>query len=107
MDFADPRAGVKVYIQSRKNGMTMSEKPKVLVKFFASARDTVGEKDLKMEIKKNSKVEDVMENLFEEYPDLQEMEDHLLISVNKDRTGKDEILKDGDEIAVMPPVTGG
>jgi len=85
----------------------MSEKPKVLVKFFASARDIVGKKDLEMEIKKNCKVGDVMENLFEKYPDLQEMEDHLLISVNKDRTGKDEILKDGDEIAVMPPVTGG
>jgi len=85
----------------------MSEKPKVLVKFFASARDSVGKKNLEMEIKKNCKVGDVMENLFEEYPGLQEMEDHLLISVNKDRTGKDEILKDGDEIAVMPPVTGG
>ncbi|MFW5945303.1 MAG: MoaD/ThiS family protein [Candidatus Natronoplasma sp.] len=85
----------------------MSEKPKVLVKFFASARDIVGKKDLEMEIKKNWKVRDVMEDLFQEYPDLQEMEDHLLISVNKDRTGREEILKNGDEIAVMPPVTGG
>jgi len=85
----------------------MSEKSKVLVKFFASARDIVGKKDLKMEIEKNCRVKDVMENIFKEYPELKKLEDQLLISVNKDRTAKDEILKDGDEIAVMPPVTGG
>ncbi|MEF8835904.1 MAG: molybdopterin converting factor subunit 1 [Candidatus Thermoplasmatota archaeon] len=85
----------------------MSEKSEVLVKFFASARDIVGKKNLEMEIEKDSKVGDVMENLFKEYPELEGMEDQLLISVNKDRTEKDEILKDGDEIAVMPPVTGG
>jgi len=99
--------GVKVYIRSRKNRMTMSNKSEVLVKFFASARDIVGKKDIQMEIKKDCKVEDVMANIFEEYPELKEMEDQLLISVNKDRTDKKEILKDGDEIAVMPPVTGG
>ncbi len=85
----------------------MSEKSEVLVKFFASARDIVGKKDLEMEIENNSKVEDVMETIFKEYPELEEMEDQLLISVNKDRTEKNELLKDGDEIAVMPPVTGG
>jgi len=85
----------------------MSNKSEVLVKFFASARDIVGKKDIQMEIKKDCKVEDVMANIFEEYPELKEMEDQLLISVNKDRTDKKEILKDGDEIAVMPPVTGG
>jgi len=85
----------------------MSNKSEVLVKFFASARDIVGKKDIQMEIEKDSKVEDVMKNIFEDYPELQEMQDQLLISVNKDKTDKNEILKDGDEIAVMPPVTGG
>ena len=85
----------------------MSDKSEVLVKFFASARDIVGKKDLQMEIEKDSKVEDIMDDIFEKYPDLKDMEDQLLISVNKDRTDKGEILKDGDEIAVMPPVTGG
>jgi len=87
--------------------MTMSDKSEVLVKFFASARDIVGKKDIEMEIEKNCKVEDIMESIFEEYPELKDMKDQLLISVNKDRTDKNEILKDGDEIAVMPPVTGG
>ncbi|MBS3790749.1 MAG: molybdopterin converting factor subunit 1 [Candidatus Thermoplasmatota archaeon] len=85
----------------------MSEESEVLVKFFASARDIVGKKDLKMEIQQNWKVEDVLETIFKKYPELEEMEDQLLISVNKDRTKKNEVLKDGDEIAVMPPVTGG
>ncbi len=85
----------------------MSAKLEVIVKFFASARDIVGEKDLTVELDKESKVDDLMEQLYDQYPDLEDMKEQLLISVNKDRTDKDENLKDGDEIAVMPPVTGG
>ncbi len=85
----------------------MSGKLEVIVKFFASARDVVGEKDLTIELEKESKVDDLMSHLYDRYPDLEEMKEQLLISVNKDRTDKDEPLKDGDEIAVMPPVTGG
>lgn len=85
----------------------MSGKSEVIVKFFASARDTVGQKDLTIELERNSKVEDLMNHLYQRYPELEEMKEQLLISVNKDRTSKDETLKDGDEVAVMPPVTGG
>ncbi len=85
----------------------MSGEVEVLVKFFASARDAVGKKNLEMKIERGSRVRDIMESLFNDHPELKDMEDQLLISVNKDRTGKEEELKDGDEIAVMPPVTGG
>ncbi len=85
----------------------MSSEVEITVKFFASARDAVGDKNLKMSLKKGSKVDDIMKSLFEDYPELEEMKDQLLISVNKDRTGKDEKLQDGDEVAIMPPVTGG
>lgn len=77
------------------------------MKFFASARDVVGEKDLTIELDKESKVDDLMQHLYDEYPDLEERKEHLLVSINKDRTDKDEPLKDGDEVAIMPPVTGG
>lgn len=85
----------------------MSEKIEVKVKFFASARQTVGKKDIDVGLEKNSKVEDLMDHLYEKYPELEDMKDHLLISVNKDRSDKSDPLKEGDEIAVMPPVTGG
>ncbi len=85
----------------------MSKELEVKVKFFASARQAVGEKDIDITIKTNSRVEDLMEIIYERYPELKEMEDHLLVSVNKDRSDKKDPLKDGDEIAVMPPVTGG
>lgn len=85
----------------------MSGEFEVIVKFFASARDIVGEKNLTIELDRESKVDDLMKHLYDRYPELENMKEQLLISVNKDRTNKDEPLKDGDEIAVMPPVTGG
>ncbi|MFP3872257.1 MAG: MoaD/ThiS family protein [Candidatus Natronoplasma sp.] len=85
----------------------MSKKIEVLVKFFATVRQTVGKKDMKMELKRGTRVEDMVQRLIDEYPDLKEIEDILIVSVNKDKASDDYILKEGDEVAVMPPVTGG
>ena len=36
-----------------------------------------------------------------------ELLDNLLVAVNQEYTSADTLLKDGDEIAFFPPVTGG
>ncbi|MEF8875046.1 MAG: molybdopterin converting factor subunit 1 [Candidatus Thermoplasmatota archaeon] len=85
----------------------MSGDIEILVKFFAMVRQTVGKKDMTMEIKKGTKVEELVDELIEDYPDLEEIRDILIVSVNKSRADDDRILEEGDEVAIMPPVTGG
>jgi len=85
----------------------MSEKVEVLVKFFAMARQAVGQKDMTVQVERRTKVKDLLDRLIEENPELDEMRDILLVSVNKERADKDHPLKEGDEVAIMPPVTGG
>jgi len=85
----------------------MDSEIKVRVKFFASAREIVGHREVEMRIKKGTKANDLLEILIKRYPDLNDLKDQLILAVNK-QTGKaDKNLKDGDEIAVLPPVTGG
>ncbi len=85
----------------------MTEKVEVLVKFFAMARQAVGQKDMEIQVERRTKVEDLLERLIQENPELEEMRDILLVSVNKERADMEHPLEEGDEVAIMPPVTGG
>lgn len=85
----------------------MSSTVSIRLKFFASAREIVGKKDLVIDIKRGSKAKDVLDRLMERYPDLKQLEDQLILAVNKQTGRADKMIEDGDEIAVLPPVSGG
>ncbi len=85
----------------------MSSNVNIKVKFFASARDVVGSKQIEMDIKKGSTNTDVLETLIDKYPGLKDLKDQLILAVNKQTGKNDKVLEEGDEIAVLPPVSGG
>ena len=85
----------------------MSSKIRLIVKFFASAREAVGQKKVEIEVDKNMTVENLLDHLMDKYTELNNLKKQLIIAVNKDTVPKNTILKDGDEVAVLPPVSGG
>ncbi|MBC7107197.1 MAG: molybdopterin converting factor subunit 1 [Methanomassiliicoccales archaeon] len=80
---------------------------KVKVKFFASYREIVGQHEITMDLKQGTKLSDLVEDLKRLYPRLQGFTDPIVTSVNKKYARDDVMLKDGDEIALLPPVSGG
>lgn len=78
---------------------------KVEVRFFARCREIVGEKRKEMELEDGMMLKDLKELLMREYPDLKKL--RLLISLNHTYADPEVKLKDLDEIAVFPPVSGG
>jgi molybdopterin converting factor subunit 1 len=78
---------------------------KVEVRFFARCREIVGEKRKEMELEDGMMLKDLKELLMREYPDLKKL--RLLISLNHTYADPEAKLKDLDEIAVFPPVSGG
>jgi molybdopterin converting factor subunit 1 len=78
---------------------------KVGVKFFARGREIVGEKQKELEIEDGMMLKDLKELLIQEYPDLKK--EKLIVSLNHKYAHSEEILKDNDEVAVFPPVSGG
>ena len=80
---------------------------RVKVKFFAIARDIAGTDETIMSIPDGSTPSAVLESLAESFPGLQKWMAHLRVAVNCEYTEGDAILDDRDEVAIIPPVSGG
>ena len=74
----------------------------ITVRFFASLRDRVGLESIEIDAVDLSSVQDVWQTLVEQEPDAR-----VLAAVNARHATLDAKIRDGDEIAFFPPVTGG
>ena len=80
---------------------------KIKVLFFASCRDAVGRRSCDWEIEEGYQVADLQRDLVAAYPQLAAVQQVLSIAVNSEYAGKHTVLKAGDEVALIPPVSGG
>lgn len=82
---------------------------KVKVCFFANLKDLAGTAFLMMEIKENTTVKDLISDLLSRIPALKGMMEQrrVFISINQEMARNDDIIKDGDEIGLLPPFSGG
>jgi molybdopterin synthase catalytic subunit len=80
--------------------------PRIKVSFFGPARDLAGEPSISLDIDEGETVGGVARRLAEKYPRLGAALG-LRLAVNRAYVPLDRTLSDGDEIAVIPPVSGG
>ena len=80
---------------------------KVKALFFATCRDIVGSRELDIEIEEGSQVGDVKRVLMAKYPNFPATTKGLSVAVNAEYVDDCAILYPGDEIAFIPPVSGG
>ena len=81
----------------------------VKVLFFGATADSVGEREVEISFDKNINAENALEKIFEEFPDLAKNHERksLHFSVNQEYAKGDEMIQDGDELAVFTAVSGG
>ena len=78
---------------------------KVNVLFFGATADIVGQRRMEYTIEENAAAKTVFERLLAEFPKLK---DHrLLFSVNQEYSSDEQVVGDGDELAVFTAVSGG
>lgn len=79
------------------------------IKFFARLRDQLGQAELQLPCDNLKQVEDVQAALIKQHPQWQEVLSgaNILVAVNQTLCHKHSAVKDGDEVAFFPPVTGG
>ncbi|MFK7980088.1 MAG: MoaD/ThiS family protein [Saprospiraceae bacterium] len=73
---------------------------------FGITKDIVGKTILNFELPEGSSVKELKEQLEANYPKMQELKS-LLIAVNEEYGDETHILSEKDEIALIPPVSGG
>lgn len=75
--------------------------------FFGAARDAVGHGTVDFALRGASTAATVFAEVVEKYPELRRFGSSLLFAVNQEYARADRMIKDGDELAVFPPVSGG
>jgi len=80
---------------------------RVQVRLFAAAREIVGRGEVSVELGEGDTVGDLMEHFFAQYPELKAIAGSLLVAVNREFAARTARLQDGDEVGVIPPVSGG
>ncbi len=79
----------------------------VNVKFFAMARDIAKTTDALFSMDKSATTEQLLGEVIRRYPGLEKWKPYLRLAVNRSYANENVPLKDGDEVAIIPPVSGG
>ncbi len=79
----------------------------VRVRLFGALREEVGSREITLELEPGACVTDLRRMLAGKYDSINRLADRLAVSVNLELVGPDELLHDGDEVALLPPVSGG
>lgn len=80
---------------------------KVTVLFFGAARDAVGQGEVNLVLSGMTTAAKALEKVIEKYPGLRRFGRSLLFAVNREYAREEREVKDGDELAIFPPVSGG
>lgn len=76
------------------------------IRLFGITKDIIGKTHLELEAPPAARVQDLLELLRATYPKLTKL-NSILIAVNDEYAKPDVVLKPNDEIALIPPVSGG
>ena len=78
---------------------------RIQVRYFASIREALGRREEAREVAEGASVADLWEQLVAEQPRLREQ--RYRPAVNQEYVEPATALREGDEVAFIPPVSGG
>jgi len=77
------------------------------IKLFAIYRERIGQSHLKLSIPDNSSLDSAIESMLDTFPSLGPLVTNTVFAVNQEYSGENSVLKSGDELVLIPPVSGG
>lgn len=79
----------------------------VHLRFFAALRERLRAREAEREVPEGCTVADVWTALCREWPEIEPMSGAMAFAVNREYVDRAHRLADGDELALIPPVSGG
>ena len=77
------------------------------VKLFAVLRETAGAAEITLELPDGATAASVRQPLLEQFPSLAAHLSRAAYAINRTYADPQAVLRDGDELALLPPVSGG
>jgi MoaE-MoaD fusion protein len=84
-----------------------SNQMQVRLLFFATLKDIVGAREMRLEVPAGATVADVLTHLEGTYPRVKNYRPIVLTAINEEYVDQSARVEDGDEVAIFPPVSGG
>ena len=85
----------------------MSDAIKVTVKLFAAYQEAYGVQELELEVSPGTTVEGVGDRLRSPHPSLKSLAINTRYGINLEFVAANTVVQNGDEIVLIPPVSGG
>lgn len=79
----------------------------IKVLFFGAAADRAGTRETELEVRDGATLAEIWPLIVEQHSHLAPMRDTLAFAVNGEYARGDDVVSSGDEVAVLPPVSGG
>jgi len=79
----------------------------ITIKLFAYYRDLAGTSSFAIDVPVNTTVNDLCTEIRQKYDHFPKEDRSLLVAVNHEYADSNQILVEGDEVALIPPVSGG
>ena len=87
--------------------ISMSDAITITVKLFAAYQEAYGVPELILEVPPQTTVSNILEKLINEHPQLNQWRNLTRFGVNLQFVDSENILQNGDELVLIPPVSGG
>jgi MoaE-MoaD fusion protein len=80
---------------------------RVKVLFFGMLKDIVGRAEDHIEVADDARLETVFTRYARQFPQLADLESSIVLACNQEFSDRSAAIREGDEIAFLPPVSGG
>lgn len=87
--------------------ISMSDAITITVKLFAAYQEAYGVPELILEVPPQTTVSAILEQLITKHPELNQWRNLTRFGVNLQFVEPENILQNGDEVVLIPPVSGG
>ncbi|NJL48483.1 MAG: MoaD/ThiS family protein [Leptolyngbyaceae cyanobacterium SM2_5_2] len=79
----------------------------ITVKLFAIYQEAYGQPELQWTFPAHTPIEEVLNRVLVEHPHLEPWRERTRLGLNLQFVSPDTLLEDGDEVVLIPPVSGG
>lgn len=80
---------------------------RVTVQFYAQARERAGRESEQVDISSGANIAALWKGLLERYPGLASLDGGISFVVGRACADRATVLSEGDEVSLLPPVSGG
>ncbi len=79
----------------------------ITLKLFAVYQETYKVSEMQLTLSPGTKVSQLLQNMITQHPELEKWRNVTKFGINLNFVPPETILKDGDEVVLIPPVSGG